>query len=114
MRITAIKQQVKNPERVSIFVDGRYEFSLSLDELLQQKLKNGQELDLADVKRLKKVSDDGKLRTRALEWLLGRPHSTRELKDYLYRKKAGPELTESLVSEFTDKAYLDHRQFGVR
>ena len=113
MRITAIKQQVKNPERVSIFVDGRYEFSLSLDELLQQKLKNGQELDLADVKRLKKVSDDGKLRTRALEWLLGRPHSTRELKDYLYRKKAGPELTESLVSEFTDKAYLDDRQFGV-
>jgi hypothetical protein len=33
MKITAIKQQVKNPERVSIFVDGKYEFSLSLDEL---------------------------------------------------------------------------------
>jgi hypothetical protein len=33
MKITAIKQQVKNPERVSVFIDEKYEFSLSLDEL---------------------------------------------------------------------------------
>jgi regulatory protein len=112
MKITAIKQQVKNPERVSVFIDGKYEFSLSLDELLQQGLKNNQDLDRADVKRLKKVSSDGKLRARALEWLLNRPHSSRELKDYLYRKKAEPELSQTLISEFADKGYLDDRKFG--
>jgi hypothetical protein len=58
MKITAIKQQVKNPERVSIFVDGKYEFSLSLDELVKYKLKNNQELDKADVKKFKKISAD--------------------------------------------------------
>ena len=35
MKITAIKAQVKNPERVSIFVDDKYSFSLSLDELVE-------------------------------------------------------------------------------
>ncbi|HEX5394905.1 MAG TPA: RecX family transcriptional regulator [Candidatus Saccharimonadales bacterium] len=113
MKITAIKQQVKNPERVSMFVDGKYEFSLSLDELLQQGLKNGQELDKAAVKKLKKISADGKLRARTLEWLLNRPHSTRELRDYLYRKKAEPEMIESLVNEFTEKGYLDDAKFAV-
>jgi regulatory protein len=88
MKITAIKQQVKNPERVSIFVDGKYEFSLSLDELVKYKLKNNQELDKANVKKFKKISADGKLRARALEWLLNRPHSEREFRDYLYRKKS--------------------------
>ena len=45
MKITTIKQQVKNPERASIFVDGKYSFSLSLNELVAEKLKIGQEID---------------------------------------------------------------------
>jgi regulatory protein len=112
MKITTIRQQAKNPERVSVFVDGKYEFSLSLDELLQQKLKNGDELSKADVKRLKKVSVDGKLRIRAMEWLLNRPHSEREFRDYLYRKKAEPDLIELFIKEFSKKGYLDEYKFG--
>jgi len=113
MKITSIKQQIKNLERVSIFVDGKYEFSLSLDELVKYKLKNDDELDKADVKRFKKISADGKLRGRALEWLMNRPHSEREFRDYLYRKKVEPEQIDSLVNEFTEKSYLDNAKFAV-
>jgi regulatory protein len=113
MKITAIKQQVKNPERVSIFVDNKYEFSLSLDELVKYKLKNNDELSAADVKKYKKISADGKLRARALEWLMNRPHSEREFRDYLYRKKVEPEQIDSLVDEFTQKAYLDNVKFAA-
>src|SRR5258706_16088339 len=99
MTITSIKQQVKNPDRVSIFVDGKYEFSLSLDELVKYKLKNNDELDKADVKNFKKISADGKLRARALKWLMNRPHSEREFRDYLYRKKIEKEQIDSLVTK---------------
>jgi regulatory protein len=91
MNITSIKQQVKNPDRVSIFVDGKYTFSLSLDELVVHKLKNNDELSEANVKKFKKISEDGKLRARALEWLLNRPHSERE---------------------FSKKGYLDNAKFA--
>lgn len=113
MRITSIKQQVRNPERASIFVDGKYEFSLSLDELVKYKLKNGQGFDKADVKKFKKISADGKLRIRALEWLMNRPHSEREFRDYLYRKKVEKEQIESLVNEMTEKGYLDNAKFAA-
>jgi regulatory protein len=113
MKITSIKQQVKNPERVSIFVDGKYEFSLGLDELVKYKLKNNDELDKADVKKFKKISADGKLRGRALEWLMNRPHSEREFRDYLYKKKVEPEHIDSLVNEFTEKGYLDNAKFAA-
>ncbi len=113
MKITSIKQQVKNPERVSIFVDGKYEFSLSLDELVKYKLKNNDELDKADVKKYKKISADGKLRARALEWLMNRPHSERELRDYLYKKKVEPEQIDSLSAEFIEKGYLDNAKFAA-
>lgn len=113
MKITAIKQQVKNPERVSVFIDSKYEFSLSLDELVKYKLKNNDELDKADVKKYKKISEDGKLQTRSLEWLLNRPHSTREFKNYLYRKKADSDLSAKLISEFSEKGYLDDAKFAA-
>jgi len=112
MKITSIKQQVKNPERVSVFVDNEYSFSLSLDEVVKYKVANGQVLDKAEVKKYKKISEDGKLRARSLEWLMNRPHSVREFKDYLYRKKADPELTETLVTEFSERKYLDDFKFG--
>lgn len=113
MKITAIKQQVKSPDRVSVFVDGKYEFSLSLDELVKYKLRNGQEMTPAELKKFKKVSADGKLRARALEWLINRPHSERELRDYLYRKKTEPEQIDGLVEEFTGKGYLDNAKFAA-
>lgn len=113
MKITAIKQQVKNPDRVSLFVDEKYSFSLSLDELIRYKLKKDDELTEADLKKFKKISEDGKLRQRALEWLLNRPHSVKEFKDYMYRKKADPELTEILITEFNQKKYLDDKKFSA-
>lgn len=113
MKITAIRSQVKNPERVSIFVDGKYEFSLSLDELVKYKLKNGQELDAGAVKKFKKISADGKLRARSLEWLLNRPRSEREFRDYLYKKKIEAEHIDALVNEFTEKGYLNNAKFAA-
>jgi regulatory protein len=111
-KITSIKQQKKNPERVSVFVDGKYTFSLSLDELVTHKLKNNQELDEVDIKKFKKISEDGKMKARALNWILGRPHSTREFRNYMFRKKADKDLAEQLAEEFTNKNYLNDTKFA--
>jgi regulatory protein len=48
-----------------------------------------------------------------LEWLLNRPHSEREFRDYLYRKKTEPEQLECLVEEMTGKGYLDNAKFAA-
>lgn len=112
MKITSIKQQVKNPERASIFLDGKYSFSLSLNELVAEKLKISAELDEPELKRLKKMSDDGKLRMRALEWVMNRPRSVREFRDYMFRKKADADLIQKLIAEFQDKNYLSEERFA--
>lgn len=112
MVITALKQQQKNADRVSIFIDKKYSFSLTLDQLLEYKLKKGDEVSDERLKSLKKLSADGKLRARALEWTMNRPHSTKELRDYLYRKQADNELRDSIVVEFLDKRYVNDESFA--
>jgi len=112
VKITALKQQVKNKERVSVFLDDKYEFSLSLGELVKYGLKNGDELSPAEAKKFKQVSEDGKTSARALEWVLNRPHSVREFSDYMRRKKTDPSLTERLADEFKGKNYLSDEKFA--
>jgi regulatory protein len=112
MTITRIAEQVKNKDRVSIYIDGKYEVSLTLSQLLDEKLKVGLELAEQDVKRLHKLSDDGKLRMRMIEWLMIRPHSSKELKDYLYRKKLEPEQIDSWVLSMQKVGYQNDTQFA--
>ena len=43
MRITAITQQKRDPNRYNIFIDGVYAFALPMQDILYFKLKEGQE-----------------------------------------------------------------------
>ncbi len=103
---------MKNPNRVSIFVDGKYTFSLNLDELLNTKLKNGQELTSSELKKLQQLSSDGKLSMRAFEWLMIRPRSARELTDYLRKKQAGDELTQKILIDAQKRNYQNDTAFA--
>ena len=87
MEITDLKQGVKNPNRVNVFVSGKFAFSLDVTQVVDLKLKIGQTLTEEKLIECKKASEFGKLYQRTLEWVLVRPRSEREVKDYLFRKK---------------------------
>ena len=112
MKITALKEQVKDQNRVSIFVDEKYSFSLTLQQVLDYKLKVGYQLDVQLIAELKKQSDEGKLYSMVLDWLMRRPHSTKEYKDYMYKKKAAPELTELFLQKLQSRGYINDEHFA--
>lgn len=111
MKITAIKQQVKDTNRASIFVDSAYSFSLTLDQLITEKLKVGLEMQDAELAALKKKSADGKLRMRVLEWLSIRPRSVQETRIYLLKKSTPPEQIDAIIGEMVGKGYLSDMVF---
>jgi regulatory protein len=113
MKITKISYQVKNPERVNIFIDNKYSFSLDLNQLLESKLKSGTEITEQDLKNFQKMSADGKLKMRTLEWLTLRPHSAKELSDYLKRKKVDKEQIEQWTCDFQERGYQNDEQFAI-
>ena len=115
-KITNIKQAVKNPERANVFVDGKYEFSLDVTQLLDLKLKVGQEITLAQLSEFKKLSEYGKLYQRTLEWVLSRPRSEKETSDYLYKKiyekKLDKEYINQIIEKLEKKTYLNDEAFA--
>lgn len=112
MVITKITEQQKNKTRVNIYIDNKYSFSLSLQQVLDEGVKIGKELQEPDLEYLKKISDEGKLKLRTQEWLSLRPHSEKELRDYLRRKKVEPEQTEFLVASAKRNGYQNDESFA--
>jgi regulatory protein len=112
MKITAIKQQVKQQGRYSIFVEGKYSFSLSDMALLDSKIVNGQELTEEEVRGYKKLSLDDKLYNRTLQYVAIRPRSTWEVEFYLKRKDADPLLSSQIVNKLSNFGHIDDLSFA--
>jgi len=123
MIISALKQQVRDQNRVSIYLDGKYTVSLTMSQLLEQGLKVGAELSDQDIVGLKTKSTDGKLRTKAMNWVFLRARSVKELRDYLKRTSypssknsqkmpVSPETSQFIVDDFTRRGWVDDTVFA--
>lgn len=130
MTITAITQQVQNKDRVNIMVDGCYRLSLDIFQVGQLGLKIGQELTEADIAQLEQESQFGKLYVRAVDYCLARPHSSKEIQDYLYKKTrpqprknrrtgeiyqqpgVSPAVAERVYARLQAKGYVDDAAFA--
>jgi len=113
MKITGIKQQVRRGDRYSIFVEGKYSFSLSESALLQSKLASGQELTQEQVGEYKKLSADDKIYNRTLRYVAMRPRTKWEVEFYLQRKDTSPALTDQILNKLSDIGLLDDQKFAT-
>lgn len=115
-KITDLKQGVKNPNRVNVFVNSKYEFSLDVTQVVDFKIKIGMEISPEQLSEYKKVSEFGKLYQRTLEWVLVRPRSEKETADYLckkiYEKKLDKEYINKIIERLKEKRYLDDSAFA--
>lgn len=89
MKITSITPQKRDTNRVNVSVEGKYRFSLDAYQLTELGVKVGGQYDENELIALEQESQFGKVYARALEYCLMRPHSAREVQQYLY-KKLGP------------------------
>lgn len=112
MQITAIKQQVKRSDRYSVYVDGKYAFSLSEGALIEQGLASGQELEPARLKELKQASGLDKAYGNALRYVVMRPRSEWELQDYFRRKGIDQDAASVITERLKNLNLLDDLAFA--
>lgn len=125
MKITGLKAQVRDINRVNVFVDGAYSFSLDITQVAELGIRVGKEYTEEQLAELEDESQFGKLYTRSLEYVLTRPRSQREMRNYLYRKTrdtpmknglmrkgVSKELTERVFDRLEAKGYIDDEKFA--
>lgn len=128
MKITDISLQARDNNRVNVSVDGVYSFSLDIAQVTDLSLKVGRELSDGELEKLQEESQFGKLYMRALEYCLRRPHSVKEVRDYLWRKTQpalrkrqtgmnnpvvySERVASRVLSKLQQKAYVNDEAFA--
>lgn len=112
MIISKISPAVKTPGRYNVFVNGAYTFSLDEVQLANLGLKKGQEIDQAELDKLKSESGFGKNYIRALDLISRRLRSEREIRDYAFRKQWTKENTERVIERLRIHGYLNDQRFA--
>ena len=110
-KITDIRQAVKNENRVNIFINNQYEFSLDIAQVVELGVKIGLVVTPEQLEEYKKASEYGKVYQRTLEWVLVRPRSVREVRDYL-RRKNHEEYFDPILARLEKRGYVDDRKFA--
>ncbi len=114
VKISAIKQQVKRTDRYSIFLDGKYTFSFSENELLKIGLRVNQEITEDELIALRNNAVADKAYDQALGQLSRRVRSEWELRDYLRRKEHPDEVIEITIERLTERGYVNDAVFAER
>lgn len=113
MKITDIKQQLKRHDRYSIYIDGKYSFSLSEGELLSQKLSIGQEFDTPDFLNIQEVAESDKAYSKCIDLISRRQRSNWEIEQYLKRKRFKDEVIIETIKKLVMKNYIDDKSFAT-
>jgi regulatory protein len=111
-RITKIEDQVRDPERVSVFIDDVFALGLSRRVYAQHQLQIGQELSATEIENLMLAEESERAWTAAVRLLAHRPRSRSEVETRLRRRQFSSGAIERACALLEDQGYLDDQDFA--
>lgn len=109
-KITSIENQKKNPDRVNIYLDGQYVFSLS--RFVAGWLKFGQQLSDAKIESLQLEDSQEKSIQKALRFLEYRNRSTQEVRKYLEKNEFPEIVIQHSLQRLSESNLLNDFEFA--
>lgn len=109
-KVTALRFQKRNKDRVNVYLDGEFAFGLVAIEAVH--LRVGQALSDDDVALLQEQDEVEHAYNRALNFLSYRPRSEAEVRRNLRKKKVDDEVVEAAIERLTRAELLNDLEFA--
>ncbi len=108
-KITALKVQKRNKNRVSIYLDGEYAFGLS--RIVAAWLHVGQEIDEAKVKELQSQDNVEVALQKAINFLSYRPRTEKEVRQNLNKHEYDPGIIDEIIDRLKRSGLVNDQNF---
>ena len=113
-RITALRPTKRDPDRISVDLDGSFAFALPATLVADQRLEVGNELDGEQVAALLAADLSSRATEAALVFLGYRPRSEKEVRDRLRQGGYEQDAIDHAISRLHEWRYLDDADFARR
>jgi len=109
-RITALSPQLKNKERVNVYLDDKFAFGLAA--IVAARLKVGQTLGDDELARLRALDEAEEAYNKTLNYLSYRPRSRAELDKYLKDKRVSDDTRAKVLQRLDNLKLVDDEEFA--
>lgn len=109
-RITALVAQKRNPDRVNVFIDGSFSFSIS--RLIGAWLKVGQPISQQKVKEMLSADEIEKAYQSAVHFLNFRSRSENEIRLNLKKKEYSPLTIGETIKKLKNAGLVNDAEFA--
>ena len=106
-QVTALRPTRRDPNRISVDLDGAFAFALPAQLVLDERIEIGDKLDEARVTALLAADQAARATEAALVFLGYRPRSEREVRDRLRRGGFDQTAIDHAIARLHDWRYLD-------
>lgn len=110
--VTALQSQARDPQRVNLFLDGRFALGLSAEVVVQRGIRVGDTYDEHELRSIARQEDEQQAHAAALHFLSYRPRAQQEVVRYLQKRNLDAESIETVVERLVQSGLLDDRQFA--
>ena len=108
--VTSLEYQKRNKERVNVYLDGEYAFSL--DIIAAAQLHKGQALSDSEIDALQTQGEVSKAVDKAVRLLTYRPRSVAEVRRNLAGKQIPEPVIDAAIERLGRLGYLDDKAFA--
>ncbi len=109
-KVTSLKQQQRNKERISVFLDDAFAFGLPA--IVGIKLRIGQMLSDADIEQLQGEATLEAAKQSAFNFISYRPRSSREVQRNLKKKEYSEQVIEQTLATLERLEMVNDLQFA--
>lgn len=110
--VTRLAQQKKDPDRVSVFLDGRFAFGLAVDLVVEAGLKKGVVLTAQEQRALLVRQESFSAKSSALQGLSHRARTSDEVRQSLLRKGFAEAIVEDTVADLERLGLVDDAAYA--
>jgi len=109
--ITAFKPQ-KNKKVINVFIDGKFGFSVDLENFVKLRIKVGQRFSTDELKKVVAKSEYQKVLIKLLDFTSLRPRSEKEVDVWMVKKSVKEKFKEELKNKLRSFNLLDDEKFA--
>lgn len=111
MKITRLQRGMRNAQKIAIYVDSKYTFSVLESILVDEKLYIGKEVDEVDLDRIRSATESLELKVKLINLISRRPRSEQEIRQYIKKLNLKNKF-ESLIETLKKEGHIDDLKFS--
>jgi regulatory protein len=105
--ITSIEPQVKDKNRCSVFIDGRFYCGIKLEVAIKYHLKSGMSIDKSELDKIQLDTEKSEALDKAMTHLSATPKTQKQMCDFLSKKGYTQAVCDYVIERLRYYGFLD-------